>query len=56
MCISHNMEEVPWCVLGDFIVVLYKGHRIGGVEVPDGEIRDYANCLLQCGLHEFNHT
>ncbi|KAJ8422865.1 LOW QUALITY PROTEIN: hypothetical protein Cgig2_031642 [Carnegiea gigantea] len=42
--------------LGDFNAVLYQGDKIGGVEVTDGEIRDYVNCLLQCGLHEFNHT
>ncbi|KAJ8439614.1 hypothetical protein Cgig2_020990 [Carnegiea gigantea] len=54
--ITSIVDDAPWSVQGDFNAMLHSGDRIGGVEVTEGEITDYADCLLQCGLHEFHHT
>ena len=54
--IASIVDDAPLCVLGAFNTVLHPRDRIGGVEVIEGEITDYADCRLQCGLHEFQHT
>lgn len=45
-----------WCVLGDFNSVLYKDDRIGGQEITDLEIKDFAQCLEVCELTEMRST
>ena len=45
MTLSQTLGE-PWCVPGDFNSVLHQGERIGGIEVSDGEIRDFVDCIL----------
>ncbi|KAJ8422223.1 hypothetical protein Cgig2_027508 [Carnegiea gigantea] len=42
-------------VLGDFNSVLHQGDRIGGVEVNDGETKDFVECMQHCTLQEFNY-
>ena len=49
------MDE-PWCVLGDFNFVLHPGRRIGGIEVSEGEIISFTDCLTHSGLHEFPYV
>ena len=44
------------CVLGDFNSVLYKEDRIGGTEITDMEIRDFAYCLEVYELTEMTST
>ncbi|KAJ8440952.1 hypothetical protein Cgig2_020494 [Carnegiea gigantea] len=53
---TSTVDDAPWCVLGHFNAVLHPGDRVGGVEVTEGEITDFADCLLRCRLHEFHHT
>ncbi|KAJ8419837.1 LOW QUALITY PROTEIN: hypothetical protein Cgig2_004721 [Carnegiea gigantea] len=53
--IAQALDE-PWCVLRDFNAVLHQGERIGGIEVNDGEINEFVNCLEQSGLQEFNYV
>jgi len=45
----------PWSLLSDFNSVLHQGDRIGGVEVNDGETKDFAECIQHCNLQEFNY-
>ena len=52
--IASSMDD-PWCVLGDFNAVMHMGDRIGGLDVTEGETRDFATCVSQCGLQEFPH-
>ncbi|KAJ8432338.1 hypothetical protein Cgig2_020687 [Carnegiea gigantea] len=54
MSLAQSLED-PWYMLGDFNSVLKLGERIGGVEVTDGETSDFAACIKQCGLQEFNY-
>ena len=53
--ISHNMED-PWCVLGDFNSVLHQGERMGGNDANEREMREFGDCILQCGLQEFKYV
>ncbi|KAJ8419308.1 hypothetical protein Cgig2_009219 [Carnegiea gigantea] len=46
---SQSLED-SWCVLGDFNSMLNQGERIGGIEVTNGEISDFAACIKHCGL------
>ncbi|KAJ8421476.1 hypothetical protein Cgig2_018422 [Carnegiea gigantea] len=52
MGLSQTLED-PWCVLGDFNLVLHQGERIGGLDVTDGEVKDFVACIQHCGLQEF---
>ena len=52
--LSNSLED-PWVILGDFNAVLHQGDRIGGVEVTDGETKDFTECTQQCNLHEFQY-
>ncbi|KAJ8439478.1 hypothetical protein Cgig2_006995 [Carnegiea gigantea] len=52
--IASSMDD-PWCVLGDFNAVMHMGDRIGGLDVTEGETRDFVTCVSQCGLQEFPH-
>ncbi|KAJ8422479.1 hypothetical protein Cgig2_017607 [Carnegiea gigantea] len=47
--LAQSLED-PKCVLGDFNSILRLGERIGRVEVTEGETRDFATCIKQCGL------
>ncbi|KAJ8426938.1 hypothetical protein Cgig2_012898 [Carnegiea gigantea] len=38
---------------GDFNSILHQGDRIGGINVTEGEIKDFAACIQHCGLQEF---
>ncbi|KAJ8439192.1 LOW QUALITY PROTEIN: hypothetical protein Cgig2_003405 [Carnegiea gigantea] len=44
---SKNVTKTPgaWCVLGDFNAVLHIQDRIGGDEIQDANIKDFADCL-----------
>ena len=42
----------PWCVMGDFNAVLRSGERIGGEDIQQNEVVDFADCLTQCELQE----
>ena len=53
--IDQALDE-PWCVPRDTNTVLHQGERIGGIEVNDGEINEFAYCLQQSGLQEFNYV
>ncbi|KAJ8422261.1 hypothetical protein Cgig2_029104 [Carnegiea gigantea] len=52
MALSQTLEH-PWCVLGDFNSVLHQGERIGGLDVTDGEVKDFTACIQHCGLQKF---
>ena len=47
--IALSLDD-PSCVFGDFNLVLRMGERIGGVEVAEGETKDFATCITQNGL------
>ncbi|KAJ8421214.1 hypothetical protein Cgig2_028027 [Carnegiea gigantea] len=53
--ISHTMDD-PWCVLGDFNSVLHQGERMGGNDADEREMRDFGECIHQCGLQEFYYV
>jgi len=54
----HNMENIanqmtePWCLIGDFSIVLSPADRIGGNEVSVQEIWSFSQCLQNCDLQE----
>jgi len=52
--LGQSLED-PWCVSGDFNSVLRLGERIGGVEVTEGETRDFATCINKNGLQKFQY-
>ena len=41
-----------WMVTGDFNAVLHMQDRLGGDEVQDSEVREYAECIEHCELTE----
>ena len=41
-----------WCVLGDFNANLHNKDRMGGTEVTEFELRDFADCLFNYELQE----
>ncbi|KAJ8419860.1 hypothetical protein Cgig2_021457 [Carnegiea gigantea] len=53
--IAAYMTEA-WCVLGDFNAILHTENRMGGTEVTNSEIRDFADCVFNCGLQEMRST
>jgi len=53
--IATYMTEA-WCVLGDFNAILHSEDRMGGTEVTDSEIRDFADSVFNCKLHEMRNT
>ncbi|VFQ86461.1 unnamed protein product [Cuscuta campestris] len=50
--LQKNMVTAPWCVLGDFNVVLKMDERIGGNPVNREESREFMDCLNLCGLED----
>ena len=53
--IAHQMDEA-WCLMGDFNTLRFKDDRIGGNEVQEGELRELANLLETCEIHELKST
>ncbi|KAJ8420047.1 hypothetical protein Cgig2_011170 [Carnegiea gigantea] len=53
--ITAHMNSV-WCILGDFNSVLYKEDRIGGEEIKDHKIKEFAACIETCELTEMQST
>ncbi|KAJ8423395.1 hypothetical protein Cgig2_029230 [Carnegiea gigantea] len=53
--IAAHMNSA-WCIIGDFNSVLYKEDRIGGEEIKDHEIKDFAECLEACEMNETRST
>ncbi|KAJ8439070.1 hypothetical protein Cgig2_018464 [Carnegiea gigantea] len=51
--IVHTIHE-PWCVVGDFNVVLHPEKRVEGDVIQHAEVVDFAKCLEDCELHEVN--
>ena len=51
--LSSSIND-PWCVLGDFNSILNQNDRIGGTIVTEGETKDFADCIQNCGLQEFS--
>ncbi|KAJ8434654.1 hypothetical protein Cgig2_034088 [Carnegiea gigantea] len=51
IAIAEHMDD-PWCVLGDFNVVLYSGDRMGGIDIHDFEVKPSADCIATCELQE----
>jgi len=45
-----------WCILGDFNAILHPEDRMGGTEVTDPEIKDFADCMFNCELQEMRGT
>ena len=44
--------EDAWCILGDFNSVLHPGDRIGGRDIQDAEIRQFAEFINSCEIKE----
>jgi len=42
--ISQNTTEA-WLVVGDFNAVLYMHDRLGGDELQENEVNEYAECM-----------
>ena len=49
--LAQQIDEA-WCILGDFNLVLYKEDRMGGNEIQEHEVYDFANLLDICELQE----
>ncbi|KAJ8419462.1 hypothetical protein Cgig2_005510 [Carnegiea gigantea] len=45
-----------WCVLGDFNAILHIEGRMGGAEVTDFKIRNFADCVFNCQLQKIRKT
>ncbi|KAJ8453404.1 hypothetical protein Cgig2_008288 [Carnegiea gigantea] len=54
---GRNLEEqrLPLWENTKTISQSLEGDRIGGVEVNDGETKDFAECIQHCNLQEFNY-
>ena len=58
----HNLQTLShqtpgaWCVLGDFNAVLHIQDRIGGDDIQDADIKDFADCLTDCELMEIRSS
>ena len=49
--IGRNMDDA-WCLMGDFNALRSKEDRIGGNDVEEHELKELANLLEVCELHE----
>ena len=48
----HNMGHHPWVILGDFNEILLSPEKEGGNATPNAMMRDFRNCLGECGLED----
>uniref|UniRef100_A0A8R7RBD3 Endonuclease/exonuclease/phosphatase domain-containing protein n=1 Tax=Triticum urartu TaxID=4572 RepID=A0A8R7RBD3_TRIUA len=48
----HNKGDHPWVVLGDFNEILLSSEKEGGNARPNTMMRDFRNCLGECGLED----
>ena len=53
--LGRNMDYA-WCLMGDFNALRFKEDRIGGNEVQEHELRELANLLETCELHQLKST
>lgn len=49
---TYQPSDEPWCVIGDFNVILYKEDRMGGDEVRIAELLDLKSFMDTCELQE----
>ncbi|CAJ2658508.1 unnamed protein product [Trifolium pratense] len=40
----------PWCLAGDFNIVLYEREKIGGAPINNRSVASFASCLSDCNL------
>jgi len=43
-------------IMGDFNSVLYPNERLGGNDIEEGDIYDFARCMQRCESHEMRST
>ena len=48
----HFNGKHPWVVLGDFNEILLSSEKEGGNARPNAMMRDFRNCLQECGLED----
>ena len=46
------VNQEAWCVIGDFNAVIKESDRMGGNNVVDSEIKEFAECIEACELWE----
>uniref|UniRef100_A0A8I6WN89 Endonuclease/exonuclease/phosphatase domain-containing protein n=1 Tax=Hordeum vulgare subsp. vulgare TaxID=112509 RepID=A0A8I6WN89_HORVV len=46
----HSKGDHPWVVMGDFNEILYPSEKEGGNARPNVMMRDFCECLIDCGL------
>ena len=52
----HSKSNHPWVVLGDFNEILYPSKKEGGVARPLGMMREFRECLMDCGLEDLGYN
>ena len=48
----YHKGNHPWVVLGDFNEILYSSEKEGGNARPNGMMKDFRDCLAECGLDD----
>ncbi|KAL0292490.1 UNVERIFIED_CONTAM: putative mitochondrial protein [Sesamum radiatum] len=48
----HSQSARPWLCAGDFNEILEHSEKEGGSTRAEWKIRNFRNCLTQCGLHD----
>ena len=51
----HSKGNHPLVVLGDFNEILYPSEKEGGNARPNGMMRDFRECLMDCGLEDLGY-
>ena len=51
----HRKGNHPWVILGDFNEILYTSEKEGGNMRPNGMMREFRECLMDCGLEDLGY-
>ncbi|KAH0781412.1 hypothetical protein KY290_001010 [Solanum tuberosum] len=53
LSVTNQGQTLPWLITGDFNYVLNQDNRIGGNPITMGEIEDFNECVVKCGLNSY---